>query len=107
MSSAISQKDDLISQDKEALADRIIKLELFIRNLAQRYFAQDDFSRRMTAKEKNVPFDLELIVNGREAFVHWAKTEGPSRFAKQFEDTDAIMHAFTLDGVGEKPPPPD
>ena len=89
---------------QEELCDRVVTLEIFIRNLAQRYFAQDDFSRRTTAKDKNRP--VELHVNGHEAFEHWIENEGPRQFGEHFKSVDDIMHAFRRPGVGENPPPP-
>jgi len=104
MNTAISQKEDLLKLSQDELCDRVITLEIFARNLAQKYFAQDDYSRRTTAMDRNRP--VELHVNGREAFEHWIEKEGPRRFSEHFPTMDSLMHAFCREGVGEKPPPP-
>lgn len=104
MNTALSQKEELLGLSKEELAARIIKLETFSWNLAQRYFAQDDFSRRSTAADSHRP--VEMIVNGREAFEHWVAVDGPKQFSRHFADVDEVMRAFCREGVGEKPPPP-
>ena len=104
MNTALSQREELLGKSPEELVDRIIKLETFAWNLAQRYFAQDDFSRKSTAADNNR--SVELTVNGREAFAHWVSVEGPKQFSKHFGSVDEVMHAFCIEGVGEKPPPP-
>lgn len=105
MSVPISQKEELLAMSKEDLSKRVVTLETFIWNLAQRYFAQDDFSRLETARERGVPIDLS--VNGREALEHWLKVKGPEYFGRHFKNVDDVMRSFRRSDLGEKPPPPD